>query len=433
MYPAPFPASLTTEPLVRGAGAGAVYAITLLKTLGFDARRGPGPFDHPAECWARSGAMALTGFSGGPPLMCPAPLASCASGVKLALEALLPEAFVDLDGAAMLGARAAFTGYRRNGAIAPGGGCRLLPTRDGIIAINLVREDDWIMLPAWLEEDVAADWDALGQHLATRRLEHLVERARLLGLAVAAVTPPSSRPWFRVGEEVRVPPPKAPPRVVDLSSLWAGPLAARLLRRAGAHVVKVESETRPDGARLGNRAFFDFVNAGKEEVRLDFRTQCDELVRLIESADIVIEASRPRALLQLGIDANALVRKRPGLLWLSITGHGRDAPEGEWIAFGDDAGIAAGLGHIMKEAHGQPLFCADAVADPLTGLHAALAALAFYRQGRGGLVALSLSDVVAHCAMFDPPREGWRVRAKAWGARLAERGIVASPPRVPSC
>ena len=118
-------------------------------------------------------------------------------------------------------------------------------------------------------------------------------------------------------------------------------------------------------------------------------------MRLLDSADIVLESARPRALAQLGFDASAWVDARPGRLWASITGYGR---EHEWIAFGDDAAIAAGLAFGPGGADSPPRFCADAIADPLTGLTTAVAILALHSAGRGGLLSLALADVAAHAA-----------------------------------
>jgi hypothetical protein len=387
------------------------------------------PSKHPAEAWAASGAMALTGFADGPALMCPAPLASCAAGAVRAIEALTPGDF-GIDGSALLGERAALMGFSRNGAISPGGACHLLRANDGRLTVNLSRETDWELLPAWLEEDCSPDWDALEARIASRPRDDLVARGRLLGLAVAPETPPLPRSWYRVCTDgSRCSPPDKSPLVLDLSALWAGPLATHLLHRVGARVIKLESGTRPDGARQGSPAFFELLNAGKEVRILDFDSGRSELLALIETADIVVEASRPRALRQLGIDADKVLEARPRLVWVSITGYGRAEPEANWIAFGDDAAVAAGLSYVMQEAHGASMFCGDAVADPLTGLHAALAALAFYRQGRGGLIELALKDVVAHCALFSPPHDGWRARTAAWTAYLSKSGQPVMPPR----
>jgi crotonobetainyl-CoA:carnitine CoA-transferase CaiB-like acyl-CoA transferase len=162
--------------------------------------------------------------------------------------------------------------------------------------------------------------------------------------------------------------------------------------------VKIESTQRPDGGRRGSPAFFERLSAGKAGESIDFSTR-DGLARLrahLESADIVIEASRPRALRQLGIDAEALVQARDGLTWISITGYGREEPEAHWIAYGDDAAVAGGLSHALYAAAGQRLFVGDAIADPLTGLHAALAAMAALTSGGSRLLSIPMRDVVAH-------------------------------------
>jgi crotonobetainyl-CoA:carnitine CoA-transferase CaiB-like acyl-CoA transferase len=154
---------------------------------------------------------------------------------------------------------------------------------------------------------------------------------------------------------------------------------------------------------------------------------------LLANADIVIEGSRPRALAQLGISAEEIVDESPGLTWISITGYGRSGDAANWIAFGDDAGVSAGLSALLCEEGGRPIFCGDAIADPLTGLHAAVAALSHWRRGAGGLIAIALRDVVSHCIAFDRPRSTVE-RAAAWQAYLDERRIEPSPPvaRIPT-
>lgn len=432
------------------------YARSLLDSLGVRHEGSLGAAtEHPAIAWARSGLMALTGLPDGTPQMCPAPLASCADGALAALRVVsdgrLPE---DLRAAALLGERAAIAGLGRQGTISPGGGCRLLQAADGWIAASLARDDDWLLVPAWLEETAAAwNWDTLAVALRSRSAAMLVERARLLGLAATPMNlPPDTaprwarvdhgRPWHAVpsatstGSVAERHAAPVAPLVIDLGALWAGPLCAHLLELCGARVIKVESLRRPDGARLGPEAFFDLLNGGKASVALDFDSpkDCEVLRQLCSRADIVIEASRPRALRQLGLEAEALVDAHPRLTWISITGYGRAEPEAGWIAYGDDAGVAAGLSALMGEVSGTPLVCGDAVADPLTGLHAALAALQSHRSGGGRLISLALRDVVAHCIAFDTPRgsEALRRRRDEWLALLAARGIGPSPPRARS-
>ena len=387
------------------------YAACLLRAAGMATQSkgltGTGP-DDPHAAWAQSGAMALTGAPKGPALLAAAPLATAARGAVEALRPLAgPVAGVhDLDGAMLLGERAAILALERQGRTAPGGGCRLLPARDGWLAVNLARESDREMLEAWLETDAAEDPWAQAQRVLPRRdVAFWLDRSRLLGMPVAEaareVVGGTSPFGVRVALDVPGPQgdPTRVPRVVDLSSLWAGPLCGHLLERAGSRVIKCESVERPDGARRGASAFFDLLNANKRSVAFEFsrREGRAGLVQLLESADIVIESARPRALAGFGIDAEAWVAARSGRTWLSITGYGRAQPEAEWVAFGDDAAAASGLAWATASFHGRarPLFCGDAIADPLAGLHAAVVALASFRRGGSRLLDVSLRGVVA--------------------------------------
>jgi hypothetical protein len=305
-----------------------------------------------------------------------------------------------LSAAQLLTERAAISGYVSHGTIAPGGSCRLLHAADGGIALNLAREDDWGLLPAWLESDIAADWDAVAAAVRVRDARQLVERGREIGLAVAL----DEMPGTAVGGASAPTPSRlkallqrqTTPRVIDLSSLWAGPLCGHLLQRLGADVVKVESTQRPDGARRGPSSFFDLLNAGKASVALDFTTAVGRaaLAALIESADIVIEGSRPRALRQLGIDAAALCARRPGLIWIGITAYGRAPITENWIGYGDDVAVAAGLTETVRRATGVRQIVGDAIADPLTGIRATRLAWEAWSTGAGGLLDVSLYDTV---------------------------------------
>jgi crotonobetainyl-CoA:carnitine CoA-transferase CaiB-like acyl-CoA transferase len=420
------------------------YAAHLLGTLGIEAaiERG-GPDLHPALAWAASGSMALTGATDGPPAFAPGHVVASARGALRALAALAdgPRAqrtLAALDGGALLGERAAILGLSRRGTVSAGAHCRLVRARDGWIAVNLPRPDDLASVPAWLERPIDTDpWNAITDEASARTAASVVTRGRLLGLAVApaAIAPPVTPPWCRVAARGRGVTPTRTPCVLDLSALWAGPLAGSLLQLAGARVGKVESVRRPDGARRGPAAFFDLLHAGKASVTLDFATVAGRaaLHRLIARADIVIESARPRAAHQLGIDPAALVRARPGLTWISITAYGRSGRAGNWIGFGDDAAAAAGLSAATGALAGSPtpLFCGDAIADPLTGLHAAVAALAVHRRGGGALVALALRDVAAHAAAFGPPVTPATVRAtdEGWDVVADGSAVAVAAPR----
>ncbi|MBP6104978.1 MAG: CoA transferase [Steroidobacteraceae bacterium] len=431
---------LAHRPLcLAGRGTATDYARALLASLGATVSVSPGPDDtDPSAAWARSGLMALTGRVDGLPQMCPVAIASCADGVMKALRCVAPATLAGAlpAGAALLGERAAIAGLHRNGAVSPGGGCRLLQACDGWFAISLVRETDWAAVPAWLEIERIDTWEAVATAAASRRVETLVERARLLGLAacVSATPTAASKPWYTMTQ----PGPPASPeqrggplRLVDLSSLWAGPLCSHLLQILGARVVKVESLGRPDGARDGPPGFYDLLNAGKRSVGLNFdEAGIARLHELIDWADVVIEGSRPRGLRQLGVIAEDCIARRSGLTWISITGYGRGEPECHWTAFGDDAGVAGGLSALMHEMTGLPLICGDAIADPLVGMHAALAALASHQGGGGRLWSLALRDVVANCVAFSRPLDhaALRERWESWTAAARAGNLDTTPP-----
>jgi crotonobetainyl-CoA:carnitine CoA-transferase CaiB-like acyl-CoA transferase len=173
-----------------------------------------------------------------------------------------------------------------------------------------------------------------------------------------------------------------------------------LLWCSGGRVVKVESASRPDGARAVP-AFYRMLHPVDQEVMtLDFTTADGRraLHALLDEADVVIESSRPRALEQLGCGPGD-VDGAPGKVWISITGYGRGEPQRDWVAFGDDAAVAGGL--VVWEDDQHPMFCGDALADPVTGMVAAAAAFESIAGG-GGVV---LDVAMARCAAWlAPPR-----------------------------
>jgi crotonobetainyl-CoA:carnitine CoA-transferase CaiB-like acyl-CoA transferase len=305
------------------------------------------------------------------------------------------------------------------------------------MAVSLPRDEDMEMVPAWLELDAVpasapAMWSAVAAALRERDAADLSARARLLGLPVARVGE-VARPEARA-RVLSEPLGEAPPRhdpdltgavVIDLSALWAGPLCGDLLAEAGATVIKVESTQRPDGARRGTPAFFDLMNGRKRSVALDLHTQQGVRIlrALVEHADIVIEASRPRALAQFGLDARDAVTTGGPQVWISITGYGRSGDDANRVAFGDDAAAAGGL---VTDTDAGPLFCGDAIGDPLTGLTAAGACVQRLRAGGRWLLDVSMAAVSAELAGPTMP-----VPTAMGGAAVAEphaRQVTSTAP-----
>ena len=358
----------------------------------------PSPADA-ARDWARSGVPSLTGHRTGPPLMPPGHAASWAASMAehIAEATCDDRGPVRIDGPCLLAERAALTGRTRQGAVSVGGSCRLYPTLDGWAAVSVARPDDPALWSALIGNELDDRFpDRLAAWLAAHPGAELDQRAEMLGLAGSAVASHRAVDVPLLGRPRSV----RGLLVVDFSALWAGPLCAHLLGLAGAEVVKVETPDRPDGARQGNRAFYDLLHGGHRSVVLNPADPAGRsaLHALVRRADIVIEASRPRALARFGLVAADEVER--GCVWVSITAAGRAASQR--IGFGDD--VAAGAGLVAWDEAGRPVFCGDAIADPLTGLTAAALALSEPEGERGVLWDVAMADVVA-ATLSDGPSE----------------------------
>jgi hypothetical protein len=339
-----------------------------------------------AQEWGASGLAHLTGLSDG---VADFSRAAVLGAAQATADEVGDRLGIGVDAAELLTGRAAMLGLSRRGRVSAGGATRILAAADGWWALTLSRSDDVEAVPALVEsvEPLEDPWPSIERWSARRPAADAVDRARLLGLPTGALGEAArTEPVIR-----RIGTPAAPRGVagvlvVDLSSMWAGPLCGQLLARAGATVVKVETAARPDGTRAGSRDFFDWMNGGKlcYEADLAARTRA-----LLEVADVVIESSRPAALRRRGLDAEH-VAAQAGRVWLRITGHGADGERANWTAFGDDAAVAGGL--VGRSRRG-PVFCGDAIADPLTGMHGALLVAQSLAGGGGEVIEVAMAAV----------------------------------------
>lgn len=343
----------------------------------------------PVRRWADCGLAHLTGEPDG---------AADFSRSRILERADQVAAPFGVDAAVLLAGRAGLTGTSRAGRTSAGGSTRLIRCRDTWCVFTLARPSDLDIVGALLEtgEPIADPWRSLADAAADREAAELVERGRLLGMPCAVVNSHPEEPV--VSQQLwstHTPRPVEPGLlVVDLSAMWAGPLCGQLLRGLGATVIKVESPDRPDGARYGNADFFDWMNGGKLQFSAPVSRESPVLAALLDVADVVIEASRPRALEQAGLAATTRA-PRPGRVWVRITGYGTGQDVRDRVAFGDDAAAAGGL--VGTGAHG-PIFCGDAIADPLTGLEAASAVLEALGRGGGQVLDVTMAGVAASYA-----------------------------------
>lgn len=282
------------------------------------------------------------------------------------------------------------------GLCSPNRACRLLAAADNWIAVNLPREEDVRAVPALIGAYEGEPWSAIAAGARTMSSAALVAQAELLGLAVAMVgeTPPPDAPC-RVTPRERAQALDRAPTVVDLSSLWAGPLCGAVLAEMGAEVTKIDSVERPDSGLLDGR-----LSAAKQRRRIalkDARSRAD-LWEEIARCEVLITSARARALAGLGLEPARVFAANPALVWIAITGHGWASAR---IAFGDDAAAAGGL---LAWRNGTPAFIGDALADPLTGLAAAAAALGALESGHGAFIDAALAPVAAYAVDFGERR-----------------------------
>lgn len=149
-------------------------------------------------------------------------------------------------------------------------------------------------------------------------------------------------------------------RVVDLSSLVAGPWCTRLLADCGADVIKVESAGEGDVLRFSSpvpggisRTFAHF-NCGKRCVALDLKTPAGSEVarRLVERSDVLVENSRPGVMERLGLGAARCVQSNPRLVYCSVSGFGQSGPMSGQAAYAPIVHALSGFDRAFMRAQG---------------------------------------------------------------------------------
>jgi glutaryl-CoA transferase len=186
-------------------------------------------------------------------------------------------------------------------------------------------------------------------------------------------------------------------RVLDLSRILAGPVCTQLLADLGADVVKVERPGTGDDTRQwgppfveddGPSAYYLSCNRGKRSLALDLgraagRAVVDDLIR---RADVLVENFLPDALAKFGLGPDRLRQLNPNLVSCSISGFGRTGPLADVPGYDLMMQASTGLMSITGEPDGQPMKVGVAISDVITGLYAAVSALAglYARGDRGG-------------------------------------------------
>ncbi|MFF9203410.1 CaiB/BaiF CoA transferase family protein [Streptomyces sp. NPDC014986] len=201
-------------------------------------------------------------------------------------------------------------------------------------------------------------------------------------------------------------PPLAGLRVLDLATLFAGPLAATLLGDFGAEVVKVEHPRRPDPARghgpskNGVGLWWKVLGRNKRTITLDLSAPGGRatLLRLAGTADVVIENFRPGTLEKWGLGWPELSAVNPRLVLARVTGFGQFGPYAHRPGFGTLAEAMSGFAAITGEPDAPPTLPPFGLADSIAGLataYAVLTALAGRdRTGEGQVVDMALIEPI---------------------------------------
>jgi crotonobetainyl-CoA:carnitine CoA-transferase CaiB-like acyl-CoA transferase len=195
--------------------------------------------------------------------------------------------------------------------------------------------------------------------------------------------------------------------VLDFTQQLPGPFATALLKSLGARVIKIEPP-QGDPSRTLDPEMFDRVNAGKESVTLDLKSESGRTAALglVQGSDVVVESFRPGVMARLGVDWTACQAVNSRLVYCSISGFGADGPYAHvpvhdlnLMAWGDPSGAHRTSGHI-----GVPWV------DLGTGTTAALTIVAAWVRARdfgvGAKLDVSMLELALSWSRVKPPRSG---------------------------
>jgi crotonobetainyl-CoA:carnitine CoA-transferase CaiB-like acyl-CoA transferase len=229
--------------------------------------------------------------------------------------------------------------------------------------------------------------------------------------------------------------PLADLRVVDLSTVLAGPGCARHLADFGADVIKVERPGNGDTLRaMGWRdpaddvtLFWKLAGRGKRSIVLDLKT--DEgrahLRRLVATADVLVENLRPGKLEALGLVPDELLAEHPALVITRVTGFGQTGPYAGRPGFATLAEAMSGFAAVNGEPDGPPLLPPIALTDEVTAIVAAFATMVAVHSGVGQVVDVNLLESMLH--LMGPLPSAWATQGYEQ-PRLGA-GIPYSVPR----
>jgi crotonobetainyl-CoA:carnitine CoA-transferase CaiB-like acyl-CoA transferase len=224
-------------------------------------------------------------------------------------------------------------------------------------------------------------------------------------------------------------------RVLDLSRLVAGNILTHVLADLGAEVIKVEKPGRGDDLRnwrtRGVPLWWKIYARNKKSLCLELRRPegRDLLLRLAETATILVENYRPGTLERIGLGPDVLLARNPKLVIVRVSGYGQTGPWRDRPGFGSLIEAMSGFAAMNGFADRPPVLPAFAMADAFAGLYGAIAALTALRAaeakgGRGQVIDLSLFEPIL--AMLGPKAAEYRLTGETT-PRLGSRCTIQAP------
>ena len=208
--------------------------------------------------------------------------------------------------------------------------------------------------------------------------------------------------------------PLAGVKVLDLTAVLMGPSATQTRAALGAEVIKIEP---PEGDNVRNVGpmrnpgmghIFMHVNSGKKSVVLDLKQPAaiEALLRLAETADVMVSNIRPLAMKRLGLDYETVKKHNPKIIYVSCVGFGQNGPYAAKPAYDDLIQGAVGLPWLMQRYRGpEPGYAPVTLADRVTGLHTvyAITAALYAREktGLGQTVEVPMFEALAQFVLGD--------------------------------
>ena len=184
-------------------------------------------------------------------------------------------------------------------------------------------------------------------------------------------------------------------RVLDLTRVWAGPLATRILGDFGAEVIKISDPRVPIDRTAGTNSKLN-RNKANLALRLDHGNGRELFLDLVATSDVVVENFRPRVMRNFGLTYERLREARPDIVMCSMPGFGATGEYADYPAFGPSVEAMTGLPSMMGYEGGEPRTSALAFPDPVAALNSAAAimtALHHRRQtGEGQFIDLALTE-----------------------------------------